>query len=427
MNRRIVLLWVLALAGAVFFFGRGEAQVASTAGQSSCVQCHSLLAGRLKNPVLRLRNDIHAEKGLSCENCHGGDPTSMDFTVAKSKEKGFVGVPKKPQVPEFCSKCHGDLGYMRRFNPSMPVDQLQAYRTSVHGKRLAQGDKKVATCINCHGAHGILQASKSESTVFPANIGKTCSKCHADKEYMKDYKIPTDQMEKYSKSVHGELLMIKRDLSAPTCNDCHGNHGAFPPNVSTVSDMCGQCHVNNRNLFVKSPHKAAFGKLRLPECAICHSNHDVMRTSDTMIGDQPPAVCIRCHAKGSRQIKEAVRIREEIETLKSSIHQASKKIEEAEHLGMEVSEAKFSMKDANSALIKVRTEVHSLSSQDVKKKMDVGTKITSEALKAALAAIEEFHARRRWVILPIVLTFFLAGVLYLKLRQYENSDSGKNQ
>lgn len=425
MNQRTYLLWILVLAGIIFLAtGRANVYAASGSSPNTCIQCHKMLDQRLKKPVLMLGNDIHAEKGLSCVDCHGGDSTSMNFAVSMSKEKGFVGAPKHAEIPAFCAKCHADLDYMRRFNPSMPVDQLQSYKTSIHGKLLVKGDTKVATCVSCHGSHGILPASRAESSVYPANVAKTCAKCHANKAYMKEYKIPTDQLEKYSQSVHGELLMIKRDLSAPTCNDCHGNHGAFPPNVTTVSDMCGQCHVNNRNLFTKSPHKVAFDRLRLPECVVCHSNHKVTRTSDAMIGAKSPAVCVRCHAQGSKQLQVAANIRGQIEGLKESIRKASEKLDEAERLGMEVSEAKFTMKDAHTSLIKVRTEIHSFSSTNVEKKAEEGKKIADGALKTALAAINEFYQRRKWVILPIVLTIFLAGVLFLKLREYENRNPG---
>jgi hypothetical protein len=218
-----------------------EPPESKASGEIECVKCHGVLGPKLGAPVKTLKEDIHAQKGLTCVDCHGGDPTTMDLTVAKSKQKGFVGAPKKAEVPELCNKCHGDLAYMRKFNPAMPVGQFKAYQTSVHGKRLAQGDQKVATCISCHGAHGILPASHAASPVYPPNVGKTCAKCHASKEYMKEYKIPTDQLQEYLQSVHAELLIVKRDLSSPTCNDCHGSHGAFPPAVEGIHDMCGQC------------------------------------------------------------------------------------------------------------------------------------------------------------------------------------------
>ena len=410
-------------AAAVFLLAAPESRAAAPQ-PDSCVQCHRALPGKLGAPAKMLEADIHAQKGFSCVNCHGGDPASFDVKVSMSKEKGYTGVPKPAEIPALCDKCHGDLAFMRRFSPSIAVDQHKAYQTSVHGQRLAKGDVKVATCASCHNAHGILPAAHANSTVYAPKVAGTCSKCHADKAYMKDYKIPTNQLENYLQSVHADLLIKKRELSAPTCNDCHGNHGAFPPAVSSVSGMCGQCHVNNRDLFVKSPHKPAFERMKLPECVVCHSNHKVVRVSEAMIGDKSPAVCVSCHAAGSPQLRVAAGMRKQIEDLKSLIHRATEELEKAERLGMEVSEAKFSMKEARTMLIKVRTQVHSFALKEVEKEAQIGNKVAQGALQTALDALKEFEARRRWVILPIVLTVVLALLLFLKLREMERKSPG---
>ncbi len=68
-------------------------------------------------------------------------------------------------------------------------------------------------------------------------------------------------------------LLEKGDLSSPSCNDCHGNHGAVPPGVESISKVCGTCHVLNMELFEQSPHKKAFDENDYPECESCHGNH----------------------------------------------------------------------------------------------------------------------------------------------------------
>ena len=43
--------------------------------------------------------------------------------------------------------------FMKRYNPSLRVDQVAEYATSVHGRRLRElSDPKVATCASCHPA-----------------------------------------------------------------------------------------------------------------------------------------------------------------------------------------------------------------------------------------------------------------------------------
>ena len=215
--------------------------------ESTCITCHSMLDGKLADPVKKFESAVHRQVGLSCADCHGGNPAdeSMD---SMSPAKGFRGVPRKTQVPEFCARCHSDIAYMHRFDPKMRADQLSQYLTSVHGKRLKQGDTKVAVCVDCHGVHNILPASDTRSPVHPVNIASTCARCHASEEHMRGYNIPTDQVARYEKSVHAEIL-AQGDTSAPTCATCHGNHGATPPGVSSVANVCGTCHVFFEQLF----------------------------------------------------------------------------------------------------------------------------------------------------------------------------------
>ena len=87
------------------------------------------------------------------------------------------------------------------------------------------------------------------------------------------------------------MITNKSDLSAPTCNDCHGNHGAAPPGVSSVVNVCGQCHAVNAELFNKSGHSKIFGQMGIPGCATCHSNHAIFETSDAMLSTGDKSAC----------------------------------------------------------------------------------------------------------------------------------------
>ena len=179
------------------------------------------------------------------------------------------------KFPQLCGSCHSDPAYIRQFNPSLRTDQLSQYRTSVHGKRLALGDTKVAVCTDCHSVHDLRAPTDSQSTVNPVNVANTCARCHADASYMAEYKIPTNQFAEYGKSVHHEALVVRGDLSAPTCTTCHGNHGATPPGFASVANVCSTCHVFQAQLFDSSPHKEAFSSAGLPGCVTCHSNHGI--------------------------------------------------------------------------------------------------------------------------------------------------------
>ncbi|MFQ5770806.1 MAG: cytochrome c3 family protein, partial [bacterium] len=302
----VILLTLLFFGGAVFTFAQEEAQALK---DNSCIACHLEMGDELAIPVEGMKEDVHARQGLSCADCHGGDPKAGfdgDLEAAMDPAKGYNGVPKRMDIPQFCARCHSDPNYMRRFNPRVSTDQFDRYKTSVHGRLLHKGDIKVATCTDCHGVHGIRDAKDARSSVYPLNIPNTCGRCHADSDYMQDYGIPTDQIAAYQGSVHGKAVLEKGDLAAPACNDCHGNHGASPPGAPSIAYICGQCHLNNSELFLKSPHRAAFEELELPECETCHGNHDIQHPTDDMLGVGENSICLDCHEEDSKGYVTAV-------------------------------------------------------------------------------------------------------------------------
>ncbi|HSB76381.1 MAG TPA: cytochrome c3 family protein, partial [Terriglobales bacterium] len=78
---------------------------------NSCVDCHSALEGDLHVTQEQFAQDIHAQKGLTCASCHGGDPSKADDS-AMSKAAGFKGRIERAAVPKLCGSCHSDPGFM---------------------------------------------------------------------------------------------------------------------------------------------------------------------------------------------------------------------------------------------------------------------------------------------------------------------------
>ena len=387
-------------------------------GQNSCLTCHSTIEDeRLLKPAKLFDGDVHHQAGLTCADCHGGDPKN-DSMDAMSPAKGFKGVPKKAAIPEFCARCHADAAYMHRFNPKLRVDQLSQYLTSVHGTRLKKGDTKVAACVDCHGIHNILPASDARAPIFPTNVAATCARCHADAAYMKEYKIPTDQVAHYQKSVHAQML-AQGDTSAPTCTTCHGNHGATPPGVSSVANVCGTCHVFFAQLYDKSPHQAAFAKMGLPGCVQCHSNHEIVKPSDTWVGVTPNSVCAGCHTAGDAGFKSAQAMSKDIARLSLTIALATDVLDTAERAGMEVSTPKLDLTNAHEDLIKARVNVHTLSDAEVRKVTDPGLEIAKKSDQAGIAALQELNFRRKGLGISLITILVAIAGLYLKLRQIE--------
>ncbi len=316
---------------------------------SSCVTCHGnpdLFEGRELKIVDGWRGGVHAAAGLGCEACHGGNPDpslaeDMDAAMdAQYAPNPFHGAPPRTEVPDFCGRCHSDPDFMKRFNPGERVDQEKEYWTSRHGQLLSKGDTKVAVCVDCHGVHPILSPRDIAAPVYPKNVADTCGRCHADPRHMAGYTLPdgrplpVDQKARWERSVHAAALLRRDDLSAPTCNDCHGNHGATPPGLESIAFVCGQCHGREADLFRASrkhegfeehneylreagdqrcaachePPEPAASVTRVhafSECVTCHGNHSVIRPTVAMLQPLPPTPCAFCHEpKGT--IAEAV-------------------------------------------------------------------------------------------------------------------------
>jgi predicted CXXCH cytochrome family protein len=411
-------MWLLTLA---MMLGTAAPQPGTKPAVSTCVQCHLEQEGELQKPAKLAASDIHFIKGLSCNDCHGGDPTVGVDTGgpedSMSKKKGYIGRPDRKAIAQLCSSCHQKLDYMRRFNPQARVDQYTEYLTSVHGKKYVAGDTKVATCIDCHGAHGIRAVKDPNSPVYAPNVASTCGRCHADKQLMASYGIPTDQVEQYSKSVHGQALIVNRDLAAPTCNNCHGNHGAQPPGVDSVANVCGQCHVSQWDLFVQSPHKKAFAEGNLPACASCHEHHSIQRTSDRMIGVEETATCVNCHDKGSPGYSAAGQMKSGLVKLQESMDKARQLLLKAERAGMEVSKPMYELNEGKDRLVRARVEIHKFSPAALAPTLEEGYKVAAVSEQSGIKALDDLAYRRKGLAVSVIIILCMIGLLLFKIRK----------
>jgi len=404
---------VLAL---LLFFVYGRAVCAQA--QNTCLDCHEALDPPLRVTAEKFAQDIHSQKGLRCASCHGGDPTKADMD-AMSKAAGFRGKIQRDEIPKLCGQCHSDAAFMRQYNPSLRTDQLAQYKTSVHGKRLAQGDTKVAVCIDCHGVHDLRPASDTRSRVNPLNVAQTCSRCHSDAEYMKAYKIPTDQFSKYSLSMHHDAMTVRGDLSAPTCTTCHGNHGAAPPGVGTVQNVCATCHVFQAQMYEKSSHKAAFQAAGLPGCVVCHSNHGITRPTDAKLGTGPEAVCMQCHSPGDACDQARAKMLSDLTILDEAIKSANRVLDVAESSGMEVSQARLEQDQARDELTKARVTIHSFQTELVEEDIQAGLKIAARTQAEGKAVLIERNRRRMGLGLSLGAILIVLVGLRLYIRQIE--------
>jgi len=160
-------------------------------------------------------------------------------------------------------------------------------------------------CADCHA--GKLEDKRA--------IAEMCAGCHSDVRKMNPYGLPTDQLERYKTSKHGEQLFGQSDQKVATCTDCHGAHDilkvkspqarTYPANIPAT---CGRCHGDEKLMSqyklpadVVDQYKTSYhaymvlekGDLSAPTCVTCHGSHGATPPGTAQVGE----VCGKCHVR----------------------------------------------------------------------------------------------------------------------------------
>jgi hypothetical protein len=416
---------------------------------NQCYECHRAVNHRQETIATAWQESIHGKGGVTCADCHGGDPTSERMGIAMDRSEGFIGKPSREQTVGICGSCHADPERMRQYN--LPTDQYAKYWTSVHGQRLATAsDTQVAICIDCHGSHDIKKASDPTAAVYPPNVPTLCASCHADAAKMKPYGIPTDQYEIYSKSVHGVALLENADVRAPSCASCHGSHAAKPPRDTEVVEVCGKCHTATQDLYMQSRHSEL--ETAAPKCWTCHGTHDVAQPSEALFfhPEPPQYLCVTCHDLQTRTLRieldqfenEADRrcdtchhpesdIYAQIEAIEASLSgakgaydSAETRIHEAAGAGMIVEDADVALSEAKTSLIQAQAAVHTTKLTVIAGSASESKTKSESAESIAQARLDESFLRREAMVVVVALIVLIIAALFLVRRRVESGQQG---
>jgi hypothetical protein len=179
----------------------GQATKGGVYVAATCNDCHSTgeSAHRIYSPGHPDSAINHFNIPGTCGRCHKG--VEADFWEGihgQLVERGETDAP-------VCTHCHGEHGIISPSDPRSPVSRsrvaeetcspchesavlnekyglragrLTSFIDSYHGLKSRAGDTHVANCASCHGVHRILPSTDSTSTIYPANLQKTCGECH---------------------------------------------------------------------------------------------------------------------------------------------------------------------------------------------------------------------------------------------------------
>jgi hypothetical protein len=149
----------------------------------TCSDCHGPHDIRKKtDPASRV---AMANVPATCGKCHEGIATQFAGSVhAAMLARGRDGAPA-------CQSCHTAHAIQHADNTDWQLtvvnqcgtchqEKLKTFRDTFHGQVTSLGFRAVAVCADCHGNHRILPASDPASPIAPANLVKTCGKCHAN-------------------------------------------------------------------------------------------------------------------------------------------------------------------------------------------------------------------------------------------------------
>lgn len=396
---RVISLTTVAV---LFFSSPSQAQDIES---YSCMVCHG------ENKVEYLKS-IHWEKGMWCADCHGGDPTSLEPEISMSSRAGFTGEPTKRELIFLCGNCHADKKRMRQYG--IPTDQLDYYQTSEHGIAFfKKNDLNVAGCVDCHGSHKITSIKDPQNLVFPTNLPQTCAVCHSDKKLMEKYGLPYNTLEEYSSGVHGKALLEKNDRSAPTCAGCHSSHGAAPPGITEVGNVCGKCHILAESYFVKSPHFEAMQEKKMSQCASCHKHHDIDYPELSMF-DQ---ICSNCHDPGSGAYKRGQQIKAMILEANEQIDKAKMLMEKARIRGLDVFQYEPDLEQANTDMLQVLPVTHHLILSEVETITSSARTVAGEITASAHNYLESLRMRKVGLGIVWLFIFFVVVTLYIKVKR----------
>lgn len=158
----VVLLSALLLLSLAPFGSSSEEEATD-----SCVDCHSKGAFLVTNKKLydyfqRWGSSVHKQEGVTCGDCHGGDPRSSDKGKAHggdldaAKAKSAVNFRN---IPKTCGGCHEDI--------------YEGFRESTHFEHVVSKDQEDQgpTCVTCHGSINVAVLNVN-------TVGDTCRKCH---------------------------------------------------------------------------------------------------------------------------------------------------------------------------------------------------------------------------------------------------------
>ena len=227
---------------------------------------------------------------LSCLNCH------QEIRLIPHQEP-------RADTKIDCISCHRTTWQIASNASDNPyprlgtvLQQIDSYQESVHAlPNNSKAGAPNAYCNDCHDPHYLEPIDHLAGTINRQQVPAICGTCHED------------QLQKYQKSVHGQLVLIEGNEKAAICTDCHTSHAIAQPSGDitklTIGQSCGNCHEDSMNSYVATYHGQVntLGETQTAKCYDCHGSHEIRRPEDPLSKVHKSNVvetCNTCHVDG---------------------------------------------------------------------------------------------------------------------------------
>lgn len=162
------------------------------AASNACITCHAALlpSTQRAHDFTEWQDSVHAKRGVTCEQCHGGNAATTDVTQA---HQGVIRStqPNSPlyykRLADTCGKCH--------------APETAEYKKSFHFKELERTGRG-PNCTTCHG-------SMATRILNPQELEQTCSLCHSLRPVASEALVTLNQAGAALKRWQGEAAQAK--------------------------------------------------------------------------------------------------------------------------------------------------------------------------------------------------------------------------
>jgi len=296
-----------------------------------------------------------------CTDCHGA------HDIVPSSQPSSRTNPRN--IPDTCAKCHADRALMGAFH--LPVEVVEEYRESVHGRQLLTGaDPSAPSCATCHGSHAAAPPGF-------ASVHAVCGQCHAN------------TADRFGDSAHAVVDGFHG------CLQCHGGgpkrHG----------------HLIQR---IVPPPEELDRRFRAGE------EKDLHPELRALVARAHPG-CLECHDPGDEELKQFSTIVDRIEAAEADYVRTAQYVDRVGQGVLLVDDEAFRLRDARTLLVGLAPTQHTLDLKKVEAAITSLDEVTA-GIDKSLDAKERSLRLRHVALVPLwIFAVVFAAALYVKYRR----------